>query len=53
MDVVKHLGYLPLAMDQAASSIKQSRLGLEDLLMILNSADKPKVSHSYSDGFTV
>lgn len=53
MDVVKHLGYLPLAMDQAASFIKQSRLGLEDLLMILNSADKPKVSHSYSDGFTV
>ena len=48
MDIVKHLGYLPLAINQAASFIKQSQLGLEGFLIILNSADKLKVSRLFA-----
>jgi hypothetical protein len=43
VDLVKSLGCLPLAVSHAASFMKQSRLGIADVVTLLNSEEKTKV----------
>src|SRR5262249_29558358 len=59
--IVKHLGFLPLAIEQYASYIRETRCSLADYLeswkgsssLLLNRASKRKPSFSYSYGKTI